>query len=438
MHPQSAATWSVCPECLARIAARRVLREGSLYLEKTCPVHGDFSTVIWRDIGSGAPWQDRRPAQFPESCPSGCRTCGAHGQRPCCVLLEVTQRCDLTCRFCFASSGPAARPEPDLGTIDGWYHRLLEAGGPFNIQLSGGEPCLRDDLDRIVALGRQCGFPFIQLNTTGLRIARDPDYLRRLADAGLTTVYLQFDATDDSVYARLRGAKLLALKQRAIENCAQERIGVVLVATIVPGVNAHELVSILRAGLACSPAVRGVHFQPVSYFGRYPKQPANENRMTLPDCMRCVVDQSRGLLALDAPRPAASEHAMRSFHGSFVYMTDGRLQALPHSPQPCCACNAAEKARDFVARAWAYPQTERSTPELSLGGWDDFLERARTHLFTVSGMAFQDAWTLDLERLHRCHIFTVSPEGDLVPFCAYNLTSRAGESLYRGRPRKTP
>ncbi len=437
MSAPDASTWSVCPECLERIAARRVLREGSLYLEKTCPRHGDFSTVIWRDADTLAIWQDNRPAQFPENCPSGCTTCSGHGQKPCCVLLEVTRRCDLSCSFCFASSGPAAGPDPDLRTIDGWYSRLLDAGGPFNIQLSGGEPCMRDDLETIVALGRRRGFPFIQVNTNGLRIAGDPGYLKRLADAGLSTVYLQFDATDDAAYERLRGRKLFSLKQRAVENCAKQNIGVVLVATVVPGINDHELGSILRAGLACSPVVRGVHFQPVSYFGRYPQQPAHENRMTLPDCMRCVVDQSGGLLELSALSPASSEHAMCSFHGTFVYMADGRLQALPHSPQPC-ACNAAEKARDFVARAWAYPQAESSTPQLSLGGWDAFLERARTHLFTVSGMAFQDAWTLDLERLHRCHIFIVSPEGHMVPFCAYNLTSRAGESLYRGRTRKSP
>lgn len=410
------------------------MRRGSLYLEKTCPRHGDFSTIIWRNANSFAPWPDSRPAEVPDCCPAGCRTCTQHGQRPCCVLLEVTRRCDLACNFCFASSGAPSVPDPDLRTIDFWYSRLLEAGGPFNIQLSGGEPCMRDDLDAIVALGRSRGFPFIQLNTNGVRIARDSDYLQRLADAGLSTVYLQFDATNDAVYERLRGAKLLSLKQRAIERCAAAHIGIVLVATIVRGINDHALGDILRIGLEYSPAVRGVHFQPVSYFGRYPETPGNDSRMTLPDCMRSVVDQSGGRLEYDALRPAASEHAQCSFHGTFVYLPDGRLQVLNAGPQPCCACNAAEKARDFVARAWAYPQSDQTGTGLSLGGWDEFLERARTHLFTVSGMAFQDAWTLDLERLHRCHIFTVSPEGDLVPFCAYNLTSRTGRSLYRESP----
>ncbi|HML23432.1 MAG TPA: hypothetical protein PKD09_17385, partial [Aggregatilinea sp.] len=69
----------------------------------------------------------------------------------------------------------------------------------------------------------------------------------------------------------------------------------------------------------------------------------------------------------------------------------------------------------------------------SLGTWDVVLARAQTHAFSISGMAFQDAWTLDLERLRDCCIHTVSPTGQIIPFCAYNLTNRQGISLYRGR-----
>jgi hypothetical protein len=67
-----------------------------------------------------------------------------------------------------------------------------------------------------------------------------------------------------------------------------------------------------------------------------------------------------------------------------------------------------------------------------LGDWEVFLERQQTHTFCISGMAFQDAWTLDLERLRDCCIHTVAPDGRIIPFCAYNLTDRSGRSLYRG------
>jgi 7,8-dihydro-6-hydroxymethylpterin dimethyltransferase len=430
-------TQSVCPECLRRTPARKVTQGSDIYLEKTCPEHGSFRTIVWRGSPGFESWLQQsappKPSPLPHDCPGGCAACAAHGQQPCCVLLEVTQSCDLACTFCFASAGGSTELDPSLKTIKGWYARLLEAGGPFNVQLSGGEPCLRDDLPEIVAMGQSMGFPFIQVNTNGLRIARDSAYLERLAAAGLSTVYLQFDATDDTVYERLRGARLFDLKRQAIEQCIKLKIGIVLVATIVPRINTHELGSIIKFALQYSPALRGVHFQPVSYFGRYGRTPENAGRITLPEVMQAIAAQTGGLVNVSALRPAASEHTLCSFHGNYVNMPDGRLQPLGNNgPSDCCTPSSAAKARNFVARAWSYPRPAQATAGLSLGGWDDFLERALTHLFTISGMAFQDAWTLDLERLHRCHIFVMSPKGNLVPFCIYNLTSSSGQSLYRG------
>ncbi len=51
---------------------------------------------------------------------------------------------------------------------------------------------------------------------------------------------------------------------------------------------------------------------------------------------------------------------------------------------------------------------------------------------SISGMAFQDVWNLDIDRLQKCYIHTVSNDSNLIPFCSYNLTSLLGESLYRG------
>jgi uncharacterized radical SAM superfamily Fe-S cluster-containing enzyme len=64
---------------------------------------------------------------------------------------------------------------------------------------------------------------------------------------------------------------------------------------------------------------------------------------------------------------------------------------------------------------------------------DRFIARTSAHTLAVSAMAFQDCWTLDLERLKGCCIHAVSPDGRLIPFCAYNLTSQDGTTLYRGK-----
>ncbi len=441
-------TESVCPECLTRLPARRVAQGEDVYLEKTCPQHGAFRTIIWRGQPAFSSWvRPKIPTspgnpftQVEKGCPLDCGLCPDHRQQPCCVLLDVTQRCDLACSFCFASAGGKKQTDdPSLEVIEGWYRRLLEAGGPFNIQLSGGEPCLRDDLPEIIALGRSLGFSFFQVNTNGLRLARDPDFLQRLQAAGLSTVYLQFDGTSDDVYRQMRGGRLLAQKIQVIENCARYGLGVVLVPTLVPEINTHQVGDIIRLALEYAPVVRGVHFQPVSYFGRYPLPPADSDRITIPEVICAIEEQTHRRVRRESFRPPGGENALCSFHASFVLMPDGELVPLTHHNGSCCgsqperADEGGLKSRRITARQWSAPaaaQAERQDGG-SLGGWDEFLARARTHTFSISGMAFQDAWNLDLERLRDCYIIHVSPSGGLVPFCAYNLTDQNGRPLYR-------
>jgi uncharacterized radical SAM superfamily Fe-S cluster-containing enzyme len=438
-------TESVCPECLARVPAVRVARGADVYLRKACPAHGRFEAVIWRGRPGYTEWVRTAAPVFPNNpvtavqrgCPFDCGLCPDHRQQSCCVLIEVTHRCDLRCPVCFADAGGPGTRDMDPGEIEHRLRGLWETAGPVNLQLSGGEPCVRDDLSEIAALARRLGFGFIQVNTNGLRLAREPEFARRLAEAGVATIFLQFDGTRDDIYRRLRGRPLLKQKLAAIENCALSGLGVVLVPTVAPGVNADDLGAIVRLALQHQPGVRGVHFQPVSYFGRYPEAPTDADRITLPEIMQALEAQTEGQVRVEHFQPGGAEHALCSFSGNFVSMPDGSLHALARSQNAsgCCGPAACEpgvaRARDFVARSWAAPPAGGRAGGPAFGEWDTFLERARTHTLCLSGMAFQDAWTLDLERLRQCHIHFTEPGGACIPFCAYNLSDRHGRALYR-------
>lgn len=444
-----ASTESLCPVCLKRVQARRVSIGTEVFLEKTCPAHGRFCTVIWRGLPRMSEWiRPKRPSpprdglpSTDRGCPFDCGLCVRHGQHTCTALLEVTGRCNLACPVCFASStgaGGEAAADPDTDTVRAWYDRVMAWSGPCNIQLSGGEPTVREDLPELVAMGRRAGFPFIQLNTNGLRLAREPGYARRLREAGLASVFLQFDGIDDSVYRTLRGRSLLEDKRRAVERCAEAGIGVVLVATLVPGVNTGQIGGIIDLGIALSPGVRGVHFQPIAYFGRVPHPPDDALRITLPEVIMAVVDQGGGRFRPEDFHPPGCEHALCSFSGNFIVLEQGRVQPLTRRRDACCgepvdAAEGAGKAIAATAARWAAPPAPREGA--CACGDDDlgrFIARAATHGFSISGMAFQDAWTVDLERLRGCCIHTVSPDGRLIPFCAYNLTDESGRCLHRG------
>lgn len=437
-------TKSVCPVCLKVIQADKVTgQDGHIYMEKSCPEHGSFSSLIWEDSLSGymrwsiassvkeAPVDGKKPDK---GCPYDCGLCTDHLRKGCCVLLELTNRCNLRCPVCFASAGETAPYDLSLEETEKQYDYLMAHGGPFNIQLSGGEPTVRNDLPEIIRLGIRKGFTFFQLNTNGIRLAEEAEYAGELKNAGLNTVFLQFDGLDDSTYITLRGKPLLETKRKAIENCASAGLGIVLVPVIAQGVNEGEAGKILQFALDNMPAVRGVHFQPISYFGRCgidrPEKP-----VTIPKMLRYIEEQTNGRMKASDFSGGGAENPYCSFHASYMRRADGSLKLLQKKARACC-CSTSDDSREFVANQWDGEGERFMLPDSEMSetsSLDEFLEQARKNTFAVSGMVFQDAFNLDLDRLKRCYICEADKDRGMVPFCAYNLTDISGKAIYRNR-----
>ncbi len=444
-------TESVCPVCLARIPAQRLSDGGRVVLRKRCPAHGPFQAVVWCGEPPYSSWSRPKKPSYQtfsqtgaeKGCPLDCGLCPEHRRQTCCTLIEVTQRCNLRCPVCFADAGKDVSGDLSLNEIRGMLEKLLVAAGPCNLQLSGGEPTVREDLPEIVALGRSMGFEFIQLNTNGLRLAEEPGYARKLEEAGLSCVFLQFDGLQDDTFRKLRGRPLAREKQAAVTQCIGHGLGVILVPTLVPGVNIHEIGPIIEYAREKIPGVRGVHFQPVSYLGRYSGLDSDLPRLTIPEIITELERQSGGIIRAEHFRPPGAENSYCSFHANYVLMPEGELKTwtVPDAGNSCCGGEntgaGGLNAQLFQRKFWKSPEGSRreSREGLGLGGWDVFVERIRTHSFCISGMAFQDAWTLDLDRLRECHLHVLHPDGRLVPFCAYNLTDINGHGIYRNTNR---
>jgi hypothetical protein len=287
-------------------------------MEKNCPEHGDLGRVLlwkdspwpyeaWNRAKSGHPSSPREQAGFAGSgtkgCPYDCGICLHHEQATCTAILEVTRDCTMGCPVCFAASEPGPGSGPSLDQIEETLKMVRDSRGICPLQLSGGEPSLRDDLPQVVGLARKIGYDHIQINTNGIRIAQDADYAKALLDAGTTDFFLQFDGCNNEVYSRIRGAPLWPLKLRAVERCAELKIGVILVPTLVRNVNENSVGTIIRFAKKWIPAVKGVHFQPMTYLGRYPESPRNEHRILIPDILLAIEEQTEGELRVENMAP---------------------------------------------------------------------------------------------------------------------------------------
>lgn len=430
-------TQSICPVCLKTVAANVIKKGTNLYLTKECEEHGNFETVIWRGEPSYETWIRPKTPAYPKApftavskgCPHDCGLCSEHRQHTCTVLIEVTSRCNLNCEFCFADAN-GSEPDPKLETIEMWYERIIEAGGPYNLQISGGEPTVREDLHEIISMASNKGFNFVQINTNGIKLT-DYNYFKKLKEAGLKSIFLQFDDLNGSEIEKLRGRNIIEEKLKVIENSAKLGIGVILVCTVVPNINDKSLWKLIEFGLENAPTVRGVHFQPVSYFGRIPKIPEDADRITMPEVMSSIVEQSNNKIKLSDFGPSGCENARCSFHANYAYV-DNKLIAVSKKNN-CCGVEdgkeGSHKAVKFVERNWSGVKMNKYTPKKN--SFEELAQKIKNGFFSISGMAFQDAWNLDIERLKDCCIHVVSKEGNLIPFCAYNITAVNQKKLYR-------
>jgi len=411
-------TESLCPACLKKVSADIVEENGDIYMDKTCAEHGRFKTVVWREnadkylewirmAGDQPPQTFVNPKSSCKGCPQDCGYCKEHRQDLCSAALMVTGRCNLDCPVCFTRGTDEVPYHPALASLKATLRRYLDlTGSPYPLEFCGGEPTIRDDLPQLASYAKSLGFDYIQLNTNGIRIAEDPAYLESLKIAGVTTVYLSFDGFKDETYRYTCGRSLLELKLKAVENCQKTRIAVVLVPVVLPGRNENELGSIIAYAKEHTPVVKGVFFQPMSYFGQVPRLPPEDaDRITIPELMDLIEIQSKGTVKRCDFLPPLCEHPLCSFNGLFL-VRNKRLYPMTQFRQRLTEKNAAARARRITKRTWTYND--------------------QTYL-TISGMAFQDVWNIDLERLKRCTIGILSEEAGVVPLCIKYLTSQTGE-----------
>ncbi len=464
-------TRSICPECHQVISARIFERDGKVMMGKSCLNHGYYEDVYWSDfqqwdrvrrysiVGDGLANPRTKTVL---GCPYDCGICPNHKSQTILSIIDVTNRCNLKCPICFANAAAAGYVyEPTLEDIFGMIDNLA-SNKPVSVkalQLSGGEPTLRDDLPDIIRYAHEKGIHHVEVNTNGVRISKDREYLKSLIDADVSSFYLQFDGVTGEPYKTTRGLDLWPTKLKALQNLrAAGHDSVVLVLTLVRGVNDTQLGDIIEFAARNHDIVRCVNVQPVSITGRIDRGKLRDYRITIPDFMRLVEEQTNGQIKQSDFYPVPSvvpfakavgalkgsrypEFTMHEHCGmaTFVFVEDGKLtpitryanvDAFMHSMNDVYRLARAGKsvrARLEMIESFRHLKLRVLAPLISgvvREGSYEALGRLMHRVIMIGVMHFMDSYNFDLERVERCGIHYAVPDGRIIPFCTMNTLHR--------------
>src|ERR671919_2256810 len=436
-------TQSICPVCRRSLAAEVHARDGRVYLRKDCSEHGEFEALVYGDAERYLEIQRyNKPGERPlrlqtevvDGCPRDCGICPEHKQHTCLGIIEVNTGCNLDCPICFAESGTGHQPDGYSLTLD-QVERMLDAfveaeGEPEAIQLSGGEPSIHPQILGMLAAAKARGIKLVMLNTNGIRLGRDPRFAPALAELGVH-VYLQFDGFDDATHLAIRGRRLQDVKRAALDRCAAAGVGVSLAAAVERGINEHELGAIVRFGVE-HPAVNGVFFQPVTHTGRHPAFDPLD-RLTNVEVIRAVCAQlpewfrEDDFVAVPCCSPTCRSATYALYDGEDLVPlprlvdVDRYLGFVTNRAVPDLEVREALEGL-FSAKAarGTEPTAERLECIACSTGLPGELREAAARGFMIVVQDFQDPFTLDVEKLRKCCVSEIVPDGRLIPFCAYN------------------
>ncbi|WP_236610571.1 tetraether lipid synthase Tes [Methanocaldococcus villosus] len=483
-------TLSLCPVCLKRIPAIVYEENNKIFIKKSCPEHGEFKDLYWSDARLYKKYNkyefvnkiDFHQTEIDKGCPYDCGLCPAHKSSTILANIDVTNRCNLNCPICFANANKTGKIyEPSFEEIKNMMINLRNEIPPTPaIQFAGGEPTVRQDLPELIKLARDIGFVHIQLATNGIKL-KNINYLKKIKEAGLSTIYLQFDGISEKPYLIARGKNLFPIKDKVIKNCRElEFNSVVLVPTLVKDVNDCEVGGIIDYAVKNVDVVRGVNFQPVSFSGRVDEDVLLNGRITIPDFIRLVEEQTslteedfypvpsvapisifvEKLFNKKKPTLSAHQHCGVA---TYVFVDDGKmipitrfidvegfLELIKEYIEELDYNNKLKDIKVVLEIGSKLPSLIdlKNAPKYInikkiislivniLKGDYDALAKFHYNTLMISCMHFMDAYNFDVDRVKRCCIHYAIPDGRIIPFCSYNTIHRKEVEEKFSKPKK--
>ncbi len=449
-------TRSLCSTCGETIPARYEVRDNEqVFFTRNCPTHGTVDTdlgyhanfyrksfdveklMIARYGDGGNTDISRGLSPFPLRKPAGL------------AILEVTERCNLTCPMCYAYSSPSER-DYSLEEIEMRLDQLIAVEGKgISLQISGGEPSVRKDLDKIAALVKKKGFGQLEMVSNGIRLAREPDFAEKLVEWGFTSVYLQFDSTRPEDIQKLRGEDLWDVRVKAIAALERVKLPSTLAVSLYDGLNSDQIRQVINFAWEHPNTVCAIAFQAATPFGRFEvgkgsngdehgsaEPPAPPRKLRMPEILKLIEEQAG--VSQDLFFPVGEGSPLCNTFSLLKYTKDGYKPIAPNftlkdfmdvmGPRPNMTLRMLTRGRAAVL-----PQIVSN-----IGGSLKLMKTLWPHIgtdpsfwtsrktLTLFVKPFMDESDIDMSRIERCCFHNASPRG-VMSFCALNAKMRPAQ-----------
>jgi uncharacterized radical SAM superfamily Fe-S cluster-containing enzyme len=288
-------------EKVGEIKAQIIERDGEVWMVKDCPIHGHFEDMMAIDVKFLTHIEKMFPGRDIDA--HNDEKLHNHGTstikygRGAVLTVDLTNRCNMMCDPCFMDANQV-----------GFVHELsmdeireildnaisIKPRRQMSVQFSGGEPSISPHFIESIKYSRKVGYNSVQAATNGIEFAKSKEFCREAAEAGLRYVYLQFDGVGNDANSHRQVGNLFDVKMRAINNLHEAGVEIVLVTTLVNGINNDQVGSIIRFALDNPKKIAFLSFQPVSFTGRDEEitpQRRLQQRYTLSHLAHDVKDQ---------------------------------------------------------------------------------------------------------------------------------------------------
>ncbi len=469
-------------EKVGEIKATILERDGKILMVKDCAQHGHFEDILAIDpaflthIQANFPGRDM-PAHNDEKLHNHGSSTVKHG-RGAILTIDLTNRCNMMCDPCFMDANQVGFVhELDWEEIKTLLDNAIsiKPRRQMSVQFSGGEPTISPYFFDAVAYARKIGYNSVQAATNGIEFAKSLEFSKRAYESGLRYVYLQFDGIGNANNQHRKIGNLFDVKLKAIENCHAAGIEIILVTTLINGVNNEQVGPIIEFALTNPGKIAFISFQPVSFTGR-DEEITDERRLR----QRYTLSH----MAHDVKKQTGMTEPTRDWFPLSLMSTFSDLADLAHGPdaqwgQVTCSChpdcgvgtavmvNKANKEWAPVPQFLNVPGLVEDMKKITDAGRGKFLTNLQTALallrnydpfqapkslglldilkkfdkslgltgkvygvgverrkdpwnfLFIAGMWFQDLWTYDFRRTEMCIIPYATQEGE-ISFCAYN------------------